>query len=198
MCKICKKPTINIQIGKNFYESCATCGFLAKLNYLSEEKELARYLLHDNDLNEGYLKYQKAFLAEIGNFLGNKVLDFGCGESHLLASLIGSDYYDKYFYPNLNIYNNIYDTIIMEEVIEHLKDPILELEKLNQILIEGGKIIVRTQLLKPEINLNNWWYLRDQTHISFYQLKTFEVICELFNYKIIYCNDCDLIILQKV
>ena len=199
MCKICKKPTIKLQVGKLFYYQCSFCGFLEKSSehHLSEEKEYQRYLQHDNNINDGYLRYQKTFLEQIRQHLGTKVLDFGCGESHLLASLIGCTYYDKYFYPNQDIYCNWYDTIIMEEVIEHLYDPVEELTRLDKLLIRGGKLVIRTQFLKDNTNLSEWWYLRDQTHISFFQTKTFNVICELFNYRIIYCNDFDLIILQK-
>ena len=134
----------------------------------------------------------------INEYLTGKTLDFGCGDNHILATLIGADYYDKYFYPNENYLHEIYDTIIMEEVIEHLVNPLDELAKLVNVLTNKGKLIIRTQLLKTDADLEKWWYLRDETHVCFYSYQTFKRICELFSLKIIYCNDKDLIILKKV
>ena len=91
-----------------------------------------------------------------------------------------------------------YDTIILEEVIEHLKEPLEDLMRLSLILNDAGKLIIRTRLFNEETDLPNWWYLRDQTHICFFSYQTFKKICELLNLRIIYCNDVDLIILQKV
>jgi hypothetical protein len=102
-----------------------------------------------------------------------------------------------YFYPEINYKNTKYDSIILEEVIEHLKDPISALKDLILLLNDNGRLIIRTNLITDKINLNNWWYLRDITHISFFEFKTFETICELLTLKIIYCNSKDLIILQK-
>lgn len=200
MCKICKKNTKIIRVGKIQYEICEECGFLAKIaiHYLSDELEKIRYQLHDNDENLEYINYQKKFAEEINEFLGDKILDFGCGESHTLATILNASFYDKFFYPNPNPLDSKYDTIILEEVIEHLKEPLEELMRLSTILNDAGNLIIRTRLLKEDTDLSNWWYLRDQTHISFFSYHTFEKICELLNLEIIYCNDVDLIILQKV
>ena len=65
------------------------------------------------------------------------------------------------------------------------------------LLKEKGNIIIRTRFIPINIFEGNWWYLRDITHISFFDLKTFLYLCEHFNLKIIYCNDKDLIVLQK-
>ena len=200
MCKICKKNSINIQLGKLCYAVCDECCFLEKKSnhYLSDELEMKRYQLHDNDGNVEYINYQKKFAEEIKVFLGNKILDFGCGESHTLATILNASFYDKFFYPNPKALESKYDTIILEEVIEHLKEPLEDLMRLSLILNDAGKLIIRTRLFNEETDLPNWWYLRDQTHICFFSYQTFKKICELLNLRIIYCNDVDLIILQKV
>lgn len=69
---------------------------------------------------------------------------------------------------------------------------------LSKVLNDSGNLIIRTRLLNEDTDLSNWWYLRDQTHVCFFSYQTFEKICELLNLRIIYCNDVDLIILQKV
>ena len=204
MCKICKNETIVKQIGKIMYHYCEKCGFLSKDedHILSSEDELLRYQQHNNNTNDSYVKYQENFYKEIAPFLGENVLDFGCGDNHVLADIINknnkkSDYYDLYFYPNKNYKKHLYDAIILEEVIEHLKDPIDIINQLISNLKVGGKFIIRTMMIPTDVFTSNWWYLRDSTHISFFDIKTFETICELLDLKIIYFNDKDLIILQK-
>ena len=204
MCKICGFLTNLCEINNIRYHICPNCGFLSKdeQHFLTSELEFERYKQHDNN-NEGYFTYLFNVYESISNYVEGRVLDFGCGESHYLANIISDkgyvcDYYDLYFFPNESYLNNVYNTIIMSEVIEHLADPLIELKKLVDLLDSNGKLIIKTFLLKDNISLKSWWYLRDSTHISFFTYKSFLKICELFSLEVIYCNDKDLIILKKV
>lgn len=204
MCKICGNSTKLLSINNIFYRKCSLCDFLFKTDeyILSSKSEFERYKLHNNN-DQGYIDYQKNFYNDIKGFLYGKVLDYGCGDNHVLASIISdsgfdSSFYDLYFYHDEKVLNEKYDIIILEEVIEHLKDPLGEIKKLLEILNNSGKIIIRTQLLNYKVDLSKWWYLRDSTHISFFSFKTFKYICELFNLNIIYCNDKDILVLEKV
>ena len=204
MCKICGSLTKNIAINKIKYEFCESCCFLCKTQeyILPPHDEFQRYLHHNNSDNEDYLKYQEKFFNEIHSFLGAKVLDYGCGANHILVDILirnnfDANYYDLYFYPNENYEKHLYDAIILEEVIEQLIQPMDVLTKLVSLLSKGGKIIIRTNLIPQNILDGKWWYLRDTTHISFFDIKTFEAICNLLPLSIIYCNDKDLIIFEK-
>jgi hypothetical protein len=203
LCKICGKTTYSINIKGIDYEKCEYCGLLAKMDefILPPEDEYNRYLLHDNDNSADYFNYQEKFYFEIKDFLKDNVLDYGCGNNHMLVNVmekygIKSNYFDFYFYNDTNYEKDRYKAIILEEVIEHLKDPVEVLKHLYDLLETGGNIIIRTRFMTDEIN-PNWWYLRDTTHISFFSVKTFQYLCGIFNMKIIYCNDIDVIILKK-
>ena len=102
-----------------------------------------------------------------------------------------------YFYPENDVFNNIFDVIILEEVIEHIENPLFLLKRLIEMLKVDGKIIIRTNMLKDTINLNSWWYLRDTTHISFFTYHSFLICSQLLGMNIIYCNEKDLIIMKK-
>ena len=158
--------------------------------------------MHNNSNNDDYVKYQEKFYMQIKDFLGENVLDFGCGDNHILSDIlikngIKSSYYDLYFYPDENYKKHLYNAIILEEVIEHLKDPKEVLSSLILLLNSKGKLIIRTQFIPKDVFNKKWWYLRDTTHISFFDLKTFLYLSKLLSLQIIYCNDKDLIIFEK-
>ena len=164
MCKICGSLTKNITINKINYDFCESCLFLCKTDefILPPQAEFERYLHHNNSDNEGYLKYQENFLDEIRGFLGERVLDYGCGANHILADILrknnyDADYFDLYFYPNQNYEKHLYDAIILEEVIEHLSQPMDVLNKLISLLSKGGKIIIRTNFIPDNVFDGKWW-----------------------------------------
>lgn len=204
MCKICGNKTTKMIINNNKYDKCLKCGFLQKDNilFLNSDMEKRRYTYHHNDSNSDYVLYQKSFYQKIKQYVEGKTLDFGCGDNHILANIISSDfetyYYDLYFYPDLEYKNRKYKTIIMEEVIEHLKEPLEVLLELVNLLCIGGKLIIETNFIPDDVKSQNWWYLRDVTHISFFEKKTFLYLCDFLGLKCIYCNDVNLIILEKV
>ncbi|MDE7213235.1 MAG: class I SAM-dependent methyltransferase, partial [Anaeroplasmataceae bacterium] len=148
-------------------EVCSYCGLITKKNYISFSEERKRYDAHNCD--EGYKSYMKSLFIKIKSFIKGTTLDYGCGQIHYLADLLSvngipSNYYDLHYYPNLP--DKTFDTIILVEVFEHLKEPYSELLKLKSLLNPKGRIIIIT---KPYdgVDLNTWWYFRDTTHISF-------------------------------
>ena len=57
----------------------------------------------------------------------------------------------------------------MSEVIEHLREPSIELEKINELLNPDGILFVKTKLLPGTLKeFENWFYKRDMTHIQFF------------------------------
>jgi hypothetical protein len=111
-CHICDKPTESFKHEKTniTYYYCEACEYIFKspecYQDLSTQKE--RYNLHENDENDpGYQAYFQRFLDFILPLLDkpNTALDFGCGRSSLLASLlkkegIDCDYYDPIYHPD--------------------------------------------------------------------------------------------------
>jgi hypothetical protein len=95
-------------------------------------------------------------------------LDYGCGQIHALSNIMNDnnnvcDYYDLFYYNQIK--KDIYDNVILIEVIEHIEDVKEEILKIKEMLADKGKIIIMTNFIPN--NINNWWYLRDTTHVSF-------------------------------
>ena len=211
-CKICSSKTVRIENNKNnkVYYNCINCDYIFINGKLinSSDKEKLRYLKHNNSFEDiNYVEMLRSFIKEYIKFDQdkiNKILDFGCGPIPVLAKLLEDkgfnvDVYDKYFFPHNDYLKKKYDLITLIEVIEHLKNPIKELTQLKKHLNKNGFFIIKT-LFHPGNNdiFLKWWYKEDFTHISFFSQKTFKIISELLNMKLLTINNKDLCILQKI
>lgn len=188
------------QISKNKnseYYYCPKCQHLLKKSSLTSAEEKARYDLHICD--ENYWLYMNEVVKLIKPFLkGKEILDFGCGKLKAIEEILKAEYeltsYDLYYYPHLE--TKKFDTIILIEVIEHIKDTKKLFNELKKMLNSHGRLVIMTNFLPSDYT--NWWYLRDKTHINFYSLNFFNVLASIFNLKIIYTNNKNLIVLEKI
>ncbi len=177
-----------ININNEEYYTCPNCGYLRKSRKISKEKEKERYDLHICD--DGYKEYMKRVFLKIKPYVSGKCLDYGCGKIHLLADILKeegftSSYYDLYYYNNK--IEGLFDTIILIEVFEHITDIYTLMKYLKSILNQNGKIIIMTK--KKKYPLENFWYLRDITHVSFVDDKTMEKLAKLLDFNLIIEDD---------
>lgn len=174
----------NMIINHMDFFKCKNCGYLKKKNIISSSLEKKRYDLHICD--EGYKEYMYKVYEKIVPYLENgKSLDFGCGKIHYLADILNENgleckYYDKYYYPVFP--KDKYDNIILIEVFEHIENIYALLKDLKLLLNPKGKIIIMTKPIPK--NLENWWYLRDETHISFVTINTMKYLGKQFNMQV--------------
>lgn len=193
-CNICSNKLQKIIINKMEFNYCKSCEALYKTNTPPPLEEKRRYMHHVID--DGYKKYMENIFLKIKDFLNPGLsLDFGCGQKNTMEE-IAKNYnikmysYDLYFYP-FSYKNYKYDNIILNEVFEHIKKPLDLIFELKELLNDGGKIIILTKT--HDNNFNDWWYLRDITHVSFFSKKTLSVIADVTNGEIVY-NDFNLVV----
>lgn len=210
-CKICDGKTIEIKDPKTlkFYHKCEICDyiFLDELFYVDEEREKKNYDKHDNSFDS--LGYVAMFEDLIDKFILDDdkniktALDFGCGRGAVLGALleknsISCDAYDKFYFPKKVYENREYDLVVSTEVIEHLSNPIEILRELLSHIKEGGYLLLMTNFHPSNDDaFFKWWYIRDVTHIGFFNLKTFEYLAKRLNLEIIKHNFKNSILLQK-
>jgi hypothetical protein len=173
------------------YFQCAHCKlvFVPRSELVSEGQEKKRYEAHENDTsNPGYESYMEKISSAIVPHLRSQErgLDFGCGRSKMLEKILISKglavtSYDKYFHP-LNLTGEVFDFIILSEVIEHLRTPFEDLHGIKNLLSPGGKLFVKTRILPPS-GFDQWFYKRDLTHVQFFSEKSFEEMCLKFQLK---------------
>ncbi len=174
------------------YWQCSNCDlvFVSASEHLSESEEKSRYDFHENDSNDpGY----RAFLGRLINPLSeclpkaSEGLDFGCGPGPTVSVMLEEQghtvaCYDKYYANTPALLGQKYDFVTSTEVLEHLREPREEIERLIGMLKSEGYLGIMTKLLPPtQQQFANWHYKKDPTHICFYADSTFEWIASHWN-----------------
>lgn len=202
-CKICGNKNLEImqykKQDKNYYY-CHNCGFIwldpSKIPTVDEEKE--RYLKHNNaEENSGYPEMLEEFIetaVEPHHHPIKTALDFGCGPIPLLAQLlekkgIKTDTYDPFFAPDKIYENKKYDLITCTEVYEHIFNPLSIMELFKKHLNKNGIIAIMTMFHPNDSEkFLEWWYIHNETHISFYTHRTFEYLAHRFGLHVLLCT----------
>jgi len=173
------------------YYSCSNCSFVfvPEEFFLSPELEKSQYDSHQNFTDD--LVYQN-YLKQIMDPVLDRVspnasgLDFGSGPGPALSLMFEkngfkTDIYDAYYAPNEEVFEKSYDFITACEVVEHLFDPKMELDRLFSLVKPGGILAVKTQLLPPEDKFSLWYYKRDKTHVCFFSEQSLNFLAERWN-----------------
>jgi hypothetical protein len=195
-CLLCRGRTEPFaQAHGRSYHRCGTCGlvFLDPALRLEPTEERARYETHENDPDDS--RY-RAFLERLAGPLAEKVtpgavgLDYGSGPGPTLSVMFVERgfqmmKYDPYFAPDMEVLERRYGFVACTETAEHFYDPGFELERLARLLLPGGWLGVMTGVLHDDIAFEDWWYVRDPTHVCFYAPETFRWIAERYGWRLL-------------
>lgn len=172
--------------GKRDYWECSQCRFvfLDPQQRITEEAEIEVYKKHRNSLSDaGYVDFLNRLAKPVLQKLEPRShgLDFGSGPGPTLNILFereghSVDLYDPFFHPDERVFQKKYDFITSSEVFEHLFNPLKVIEKLATLLKPNGIIGIMTEFRSLAKGFEQWWYLRDPSHVCFYSEKTLEWI----------------------
>ncbi len=188
----------------NGYKYCNKCMLVQKEHVVNQVKEKDRYMQHNNKCED--VVYQNYFLKHLKKVLCNikqddYILDFGSGVEPVLQYTLNQKgfknvyIYDIFFAPSTEYLNYKYDVIFVIEVIEHIEDIKNLMNQLISLLNDKGIIIIKTELFTDHESVEDWWYVRDETHISFFNEKTFEQLAIMWDLTLEYVDK--LMILRK-
>lgn len=192
---MCDTPAFMIFEDSRPFYLCKNCGLIFTDCYLTLEEIKHHYQSqHTNsfDWNE-----KAKELLEVVSFAvtPRKIFDFGSGAGFLADAFRSMGLEVDNYEPMLHgvfrtgIYNNSYDLVILNEVIEHAEDVKKMFDNVYSLTRRGGIILISTLMTDKLINesdrfqehFKNWWYKDDPTHISFFCQLTFEYLCEMKN-----------------
>lgn len=181
-CPLCSTPNqlyhTHTERDDQQYFRCPECQSIAMhpRHYLTRDEEKARYLTHNNDVNDlGYQKFVRPVILAVTTHtqINHHGLDYGAGTGPVITKLLrekgySMTTYDPIFIPNSEALNTTYDFIVCCEVVEHFHYPQHEFEGFHRLLKPGGLLVIKTELLTPDIDFPNWYYINDPTHTLFY------------------------------
>jgi len=136
-CPLCSTPSqlyhTHTERDDQQYFRCPECQSIAMhpRHYLTREEEKARYLTHNNDVNDpGYQKFVRPVIQAVTTRTqtNHHGLDYGAGTGPVITKLLrekgySMTTYDPIFIPNSEALNATYDFIVCCEVAEHFHDP---------------------------------------------------------------------------
>ena len=188
-------PLCNYNLTESFYRDsyreylkCSNCDFVfvPKIYHLSENGERARYDSHNNNPEDD--RYRN-FLSQLLSPLQERIpknasgLDFGSGPGPTLSLMLEEcgysvDLYDKFYAKNDIVFEKQYDFITASEVVEHLRQPFVELSRLMGLLKSNGVLAIMTQILTPQKDFEQWYYKNDPSHIGFFSEKALNCLAQ--------------------
>lgn len=192
ICPLCQHSQVEYYFSDaRTYWQCQNCDlvFVGSSEHLNELDEKARYDLHENDSDDlGYRQFLNRLVLPLSKRLtpSSVGLDFGCGPGPTVSIILEElghqvSCFDKYYANNPSLLTLTYDFITSTEVLEHLREPSVELQKLINMLKPKGYLGIMTNLLPSKKRFADWHYKKDATHICFYADTTFEWVAEQWN-----------------
>ena len=129
-------------------------------------------------------------------------LDFGAGPGPTLSVIFEEaghrmTIYDPFYAPDQAVFNHQYNFITATEVVEHLRDPQMELGRLWGCLKSGGTLGIMTKLALDIDAFARWHYKNDLTHICFFSRETFAWLAERWGINLVFIGK-DVILFQKM
>jgi len=181
------------------YFLCKKCEliYVSDTYLLENVEEKKRYDFHNNDINDP--KYVQ-FLSQLKEPLTIRLkpkslgLDFGSGPEPVLAQLFIQegfkiDIFDPFYAKNDFVFTKKYDFITLTEVAEHLYNPAFEIEKIVSLLKANAFLAIMTLRTDNIKEFNNWFYLKDDTHVRFFSNKSMEYIAKKYNLSLEIINE---------
>jgi len=204
-CLICGNEKISALKGYevHFLTKCASCGFVfasKKPSPKELEEHYNKYLRNDYLSPVTIKRYQELLDDFEGYKKTGNILDIGCGIGHFLEQakkrgwrVYGTEFTDdavdiceqkgiqmkKGILDSIDYSENFFDVITSFEVIEHINNPVEEVNRINYILRKEGVFYCTT----PNFNALQRYKLKKgyniisyPEHLSYYTTKTLKKI----------------------
>jgi hypothetical protein len=208
-CRLCGSPDCLpvYRDAAREYRHCTVCDliFVPVSQFVPADEERARYELHDN--TGGHAGY-RSFLGEVADIIGQvtaqsgRILDFGSGRHAVLTSLLrergySCTAYDPLYGIGMDSTEFTYDTVVLCEVIEHLRDLKEDLRIITGQVNPSGTLVIRTGIHPRSESFGSWWYKNDRTHINYLGIPTVEWIAKTFGYAVIDSGKHGIMLLNR-
>jgi len=104
--------------------------------------------------------------------------------------------YDPYYAPDTEWLQQQYDFITASEVVEHLRQPRVELDRLWSCLKPNGVIGIMTKRVLGRDAFSRWHYKNDLTHVCFFSTETFVWLADYWGAELTVVGN-DVVVFRK-
>jgi hypothetical protein len=196
-CPLCRAQTVSEFSSDNRrdYRRCGACKllFVPAAQHLCAADEKKRYDLHRNAPgDDGYRRFLSRLYLPLHQRIApaSSGLDFGSGPEPVLSRIFAEaghsmTLFDPYYENAPAALEKQYDFIATSEVVEHLREPGLELDRLWGCLKPGGWLGVMTKFAVGRDEFPRWYYKDDPTHICFFSRETFAFLAAAWGAELI-------------
>lgn len=197
LCPLCTLPLPAPHLSLNGRRAarCRQCDLISvhEPDWLTPEQEHERYLLHRNSReNADYIAFLNTVVTAVAEHVTPPaaILDFGSGPEPVLAELLRARGYDvalfdPLFAPHESVLGEQYDAVVCCETAEHFRTPASEWQTMCDATRRDGFLIVKTLFHDDSTDIENWWYVRDPTHVCFYSERTLAWIANRFGLRLV-------------
>jgi len=208
VCPLCQSLEISpFYQDKRDYYQCTDCTlvFVPEHQILSPEDEKAMYDRHNNSPDDpGYRHFLSRLFTPVAERLSphSYGLDFGSGPGPTLSLMFeeaghSMTLYDKFYAPEQQALEKTYDFISSSEVVEHLHQPGVELERLWACLKPGGLLGIMTKRVLDKEAFIHWHYKNDPTHICFFSIESFHWLANHLGAELIISGNDVVLLIKK-
>lgn len=195
-CPLCRasRPPLFAQVRARAYFRCTDCGliFLEPQSRPDPATEQAQYDTHDNDpADRRYRDFLDRLATPLQQRLkpGMRGLDYGAGPGPTLSVMLEErgfpmTLYDPYYAPQSRVLDDEYDFVTCTETAEHFFQPAREFDRLATLLKPGGWLGLMTMRRNPALPFADWHYIRDPTHVCFYDDVTLHWIADHYHWQL--------------
>lgn len=199
LCRICNSSSSQYYKDTRVFHKCPQCSLIFTDQTLDKESAEKHYKGQwENSNKEHIIALADKLLTIINKYRKpSRILDFGSGSGSItdefLSRGIDTTPYEPMAHGSLanHNYQNMFDTVIATEVIEHLPNLWDELKSIMGVLTNDGIAVFTTLMTNAFIDTPNeqfafrkWWYKDDLTHVSFFCNRSLAKLAELGHFKI--------------
>lgn len=219
ICEICnsEKNRVLYTFSNRKIIKCCSCGLIYSdqesvhlAGYYTAE--YSDKILNDFRLDLSHRDYAKNMFKKVVSFkYSGKILDVGCGAGFFLdyarrqgwethgveltknnfryaKEILGLDVYNMDI-ENLKFAGGYFDAVTMWDVLEHIKHPLIALEKVHNLLNNDGILFLETPNVASIYHLitgKNWISFAEFSHIYFFSPKTIVELLNKIGFKVMF------------
>jgi 2-polyprenyl-3-methyl-5-hydroxy-6-metoxy-1,4-benzoquinol methylase len=215
-CPLCSGPELTILWHVNVYSiaRCGTCSLVFVKNKVTTDELIAHYAsFEDDSYGEGNVDCLNHYYLALGSLIRKrfpqpgKILDVGCSRGWFLDTMTdwechGNEITQHYGmtarekhgdrisigpFEDYPMHEGYFDVITLQDVFDHIRDPLPMLEKCHRLLRPGGLIAIKVHnisCLYARVTGKRFYAIIPPSHLFYYDKRTLALTLEKSGFQV--------------